>query len=161
MKVPILMLMVTSLTSALLTEDFISGFEAGVYVRNDDRAYGEYNCPKPEANDALARQVQGLITPMKLMGNMMAGGGSGDKHIKEITDAIAVFIEGVIELMSLFRGDYDQGDFCSGLVFGRDGSKMLLQLASAFVKHSDKESNRPDFKPRVPSHSNAESLTVD
>jgi hypothetical protein len=33
---------------------------------------------------------------------------------------------GAIDLMTLFKGEYDQGDFCQGLVFGRDGSHMLI-----------------------------------
>jgi hypothetical protein len=85
---------------------------------------------------------------MKLMGSMMV---EKQDNIVQIIEAVEVFVLGAIDMMSLFNGDYDQGDFCSGLIFGRDGSGMLLQLATQFVKHSTKESNRPDTKPR-PSH---------
>ena len=94
-----------------------------MYLRNDDRAFRDYNCPRPEANDVLAKQIQGLITPMKLMGNMMK---DKDEKINQIIEAVEVFISGVIDLMTLFKGDYDHGDFCSGLVFGRDGASMLI-----------------------------------
>lgn len=80
---------------------------------------------------------------MKLMGNMMK---EKDDKIIQIIEAVEVFISGVIDLMTLFKGDYDNGDFCSGLVFGKDGSNMLIQLATQFVKHSTKESNRIDTK---------------
>ena len=60
---------------------------------------------------------------MKLMGSMMR-----DKveNISEIISAIEVFVTGAIDLTALFNGSYDFGDFCSGLVFGRDGSGMLI-----------------------------------
>lgn len=41
----------------LLTTDFIQGFETGVYVRDDERAFSDYSCPKPEPNDAFGKQV--------------------------------------------------------------------------------------------------------
>ena len=49
-----------------------------------------------------------------------------DDKIIQIIEAVEVFISGVIDLMTLFKGDYDNGDFCSGLVFGKDGSNMLI-----------------------------------
>jgi hypothetical protein len=35
----------------------MSGFEAGIYVRDDERAFKDYNCPKPQANAQLGKQV--------------------------------------------------------------------------------------------------------
>ena len=64
---------------------------------------------------------------MKLVGTMMK---EKQENIVQILDAVEVFVIGAMDLMALFKGDYDQGDFCSGLVFGRDGAGMLLQLAT-------------------------------
>lgn len=58
---------------------------------------------------------------MKLMGTMM-----NDPKVMQIIMAVETFVSGVIEMMTLFNGSYDYGDFCSGLVFGRDGAKMLI-----------------------------------
>ena len=66
-----MMVVLLHFSTAELTSDFITGFETGVYVRDDERAFKDYSCPKPEANDAFGKQIQGLITPMKLMGQMM------------------------------------------------------------------------------------------
>ena len=63
--------LVMQLCKGILTSDFISGFETGVFLRDDDRAFKDYNCPRPEGNDKFGKQIQGLITPMKLMGSMM------------------------------------------------------------------------------------------
>ena len=120
-------------TQGNLTPDFISGFETGVFLRDDNNALMDYSCPRPESNDVFGKQIKGLITPMKLMGNMMQ-----DAKVDQIILAVETFASGLIDLMAVFRGDYDYGDFCSGLVFGIDGAKILLALADQFVKHSDK-----------------------
>jgi hypothetical protein len=57
MKTLIITALLIALARSVLTEDFLQGFETGVYVRNDDRAYRDHNCPKPEASDQFAKQV--------------------------------------------------------------------------------------------------------
>lgn len=57
MRAFILFAILLKLCSCALTEDFLAGFETGVVVRNDDRAFKDYNCPRPQANDALAKQI--------------------------------------------------------------------------------------------------------
>jgi hypothetical protein len=52
-----LLFAIVTVCRCALTEDFLSGFETGVFVRNDDRAFKDYNCPRPQANDALAKQI--------------------------------------------------------------------------------------------------------
>lgn len=93
-----------SFVNCALSPDFIAGFEAGVYVRDDERAFKDYNCPKPQANAQLGKQVQGLITPMKLMGTMM---GNKVENLGDIIAAIEVFVTGAIDLTALFNGNYD------------------------------------------------------
>jgi len=44
---------------------------------------------------------------------------------------VETFINTVNDLAAVFGGEYDGGDFCSGLIFGRDGAKMLTDLALA------------------------------
>lgn len=33
------------------------------------------------------------------------------------------------DMMGVFNQEYDGGDFCKGLVFGRDGANMLYEIA--------------------------------
>lgn len=89
MRVLLITVVLVTQCFGALSEDFIAGFETGVYLRTDDKAFRDYNCPQPEVNDKLGRQIQGLITPMKLMGSMMR-----DKveNVDEIVNAISVFL---------------------------------------------------------------------
>jgi hypothetical protein len=66
-----MLMLLAAVASCKLTKDFISGFETGVFLRDDEHAFRDYNCKRPKANNKFSQQIQGLITPMKLMGNMM------------------------------------------------------------------------------------------
>ena len=41
-------------------------------------------------------------------------------------------------MMGVFHSEYDGGDFCKGLIFGRDGSNMLYEIAQSFVDENEK-----------------------
>ena len=58
---------------------------------------------------------------MKLM-----AGVTKDERITSTLTALEAFIFIMTDIFSVFHGDYDGGDFCSGLIFGKDGSKMML-----------------------------------
>ena len=40
-----------------LTQDFLHGFETGVFVRDDDMAFYDYSCQKPAGNSELRQQA--------------------------------------------------------------------------------------------------------
>ena len=40
-----------------MTQDFMHGFETGVFVRDDDMAFYEYSCEKPVGNKDLVIQA--------------------------------------------------------------------------------------------------------
>lgn len=43
------------------------------------------------------------------------------------------------DMMGVFARDYDAGDFCKGLIFGKDGSAMLYNIALTFVDEAEEE----------------------
>ena len=51
-----------------------------------------------------------------------------DEKINKMADVIEIFVASASDLELLFNGSYDGGDFCTGFVFGRSGSKMLLEI---------------------------------
>ena len=53
--------------------------------------------------------------------------------------SIETFLEAFIDLTALFVGQYDRGEFCSGLVFGKDGAKMLMDVAMRFAVDSEND----------------------
>lgn len=69
---------------------------------------------------------------MKLMGSMMK-----DEKITSTIEAIETFSGTMINFMSVTTGEYDGGDFCAGLFFGKDGASMLSKLAHSMVDESE------------------------
>lgn len=51
-------------------------------------------------------------------------------NVDEIISTVEIFITNISSLMTVFNEDYDGGDFCSGLVFGKNGAEMLTQVAT-------------------------------
>ena len=60
-------------------------------------------------------------------------GMNKDANIARIIEALEVFISTISEIASVFFGEYDGGDFCSGLIFGKDGTVMMLKIAETFI----------------------------
>ena len=69
-----------------------------------------------------------------------------DEKVRIFIDTVEIFVNGAIELQSVFSGNYDGGDFCSGLVFGMAGTKLLLASAHKMVKDSLPDDHNPAFK---------------
>ena len=59
---------------------------------------------------------------------MMAGaltGGKMDEQLEEIMQTIELFVGSFDKFIGVFDDEYEGGDFCAGLTFGMQGSKML------------------------------------
>ena len=77
-----------------------------------------------------------------------------DEKLNGLADTIELFANSASELEVLFYGNYDGGDFCSGLIFGRSGSKLLIEIAQRLVRIPDdhnpanKEQIEKDKRPK-------------
>ena len=70
-----------------------------------------------------------------------------DPKMQSLISTAETFINHSTDLEQLFFGDYDGGDFCSGFIFGRSGSKMLIEIAGQFMQHDIPDEHNPKFKP--------------
>ena len=64
----------------------------------------------------------------------------------KIVAQIDVFVTSLNDMVGVFSGDYDAGDFCKGLLFGKDGSQMLYNIALAFVDDEPQEDTKEGKK---------------
>ena len=123
--------------------EFINGFEAGVMVRDDPKAFYDYSCDKPKGDSTLAENAKSILAPVQMMKVMMQ-----DEKMKSMADSVELFIEAVVELEEVFTGNYDGGDFCSGMIFGKTGSKALVTIAQKFMTIPDE--HNPALKGKHP-----------
>ena len=66
------------------------------------------------------------MQPLKMV-TMMA---KDNKKLSMMVTTVESVVDDVFILMALFD-KYDGGDFCTGLVFGKNGAKLLTQVAQA------------------------------
>ena len=71
-----------------------------------------------------------------------------DEKMRGLADTVEMFIKAAVELEAVFTGNYDGGDFCSGMIFGRAGSKMLVGIALKFMSLPDE--HNPSLKDKHP-----------
>ena len=89
--------MLLTFTFAKLKQEFIRGFETGILLREDSRAFKDYSCPRPELEeDSFFNKANGVVAPMKLMSAMMKEDKLDktvkhlDLFIKNISDVVAI-----------------------------------------------------------------------
>ncbi len=102
---------ISASASFKLHSEFITGFESGIFLRNNEDIYEEYGCPKARPNTQLGNLNQ-LIGPLKVMSSL-----SKDKNVEHMVETVETFVGSLSSLMSVFSG-YDGGEFCSGIIFG-------------------------------------------
>ncbi len=79
--------------------------------------------------------------PMK-----MAATFSKNSQVESFATTLETLANSMKDMMGVFNQEYDGGDFCKGLVFGRDGANMLYEIAQSFVDEEERISYEKDKK---------------
>ena len=108
-----------------INNEFIKGFEQGIQI-GESGDIKEFGCPQPHLAGPLGN-LQQVLMPLKLMGSMVK-----DQNIETLISTVDVFVNSVSSLMAVFSG-YEGDDFCSGIIFGKQGSHMLINIAKTLV----------------------------
>ena len=64
------------------------------------------------------------------------------EHVEAVVKTTDVLIKSLGSLSTIFI-DYEGDEFCQGLIFGKDGSYMLVQIASALAQIAEYAENSP------------------
>ena len=75
-----------------------------------------------------------------------------EEKMKSMADSVELFINAAVELEEVFMGNYDGGDFCGGMIFGRSGSRTLVEIAHRFMKIPDDHNPALKKKLEEPKH---------
>ena len=101
--------------------------EDGFFLRDDPTAHKKYECPDPYVDKDKIKLMQALFTPVEL-----ALGMFNKDSFLGAWKAIEVFIEAIVNLQAAVTG-YPGSDFCSGLLFGVHGSRVLLDVGKVIL----------------------------
>ena len=116
-----------------MSTDFLTGFESGIFIRNNTHQFEEYGCPAESVDSEEFKQFKGALQPIRGLLNM---GGKPDPTIIEIIDTMETFVGSFDKFIGVFDEDYTGGDFCAGLTFGMQGAQMLEKIAvHLYEKH--------------------------
>ena len=63
----IIFLSMSFLNAEKLTQEFLEGCESGFSLRNNEEAFKDFNCPKPETRQSALNIISHWITPLKLL----------------------------------------------------------------------------------------------
>ena len=105
-----------------MSSDFLTGFESGIFLRDNEQQFEEYGCPDQSVDSEELRAFKAGIDPIKSMAALMGG---ADPLIGEIIESIEMFVTSFDKFIGVFDETYAGGDFCAGLTFGMQGTKML------------------------------------
>ena len=105
-----------------MTVDLLTGFESGIFLRNNTKQFEEYGCPEQQADSKEIAAIKLGLEPIKQLG--AKGTFTGGKPIPELIDMIdtvLLFTDSFDKFIGVFDNEYTGGDFCAGLTFGMQG----------------------------------------
>lgn len=115
-----------------LNDDFVVGFETGIFLRKDSDAMEEYKCPAAEIKIAEFQKVKKMWPSVS---QIIVTMNDKDEELNNMMESLNIFITHIDELVGVFENDYNGGDFCAGLKFGYNGSNLLSSIAETIVTH--------------------------
>ena len=109
--------------------EFMRGAQTGFFLQGEE-AFEDYSCPVP----TMKPQMQTYIDMAKPMAMMMKNMNQG-KDIPFV-DFIFESMESVGHISALFDEDYDGGEFCKGLLFSKDASKVVFAIGGKMMNRN-------------------------
>ena len=125
-----LLMLVLSINQALgavsMNQEFLEGFESGIHQRNNDELQGAYGCPDADKKTDQAKQMEMLMGSLRTLSTQFGG----TKMMESYIEQLETFVGTMNKLAAVFDYNYEGGDFCAGLLFGREGALMLTRVAT-------------------------------
>ena len=120
----------------ILTGDFLTGFESGIFLREKPDQIKEYGCPKAQVEMEEFKKVKEMLPAVTTMLGIMK---QDDAEMKNMLESLTIFVNHLDELIGVFDAKYTGGDFCAGLTFGQAGSNLLYNMASVIIHENIKQ----------------------
>ena len=120
-------------TANAFNAEFMQGAQTGFFLTSEEQ-FNDYQC------DAVSpsKQVQTYIDmakPMQMMlQNMNKGKDSEMPYFELALDAASA----IGKMQALFSEEYDGGEFCQGLLFSKEASKIVFKLGGELMKPKPK-----------------------
>ena len=111
--------------------EFFQGMESGFFLRDTPDGHREYECPDPNLDTEAYAKLQTFWAPIQLVVNYLQ-----NEIVRSTVASIEIFIDSIFKLIGSVK-DYQGSDFCSGLLFGMQGSAMILKVGRSIGEQID------------------------
>ena len=122
----------------VLSSDFLTGFESGIFLRDKPDQVKDYGCPKAEVKIEEFVKVKKMIPAVTQIISVM--NKEKDDEMENMLNSFSVFVDHIDELIGVFDTEYNGGQFCAGLTFGQSGSNLLYKIAEVIINSHIKSS---------------------
>ena len=118
--------------NAAFNAEFIKGAQSGIFLKSEDQIE-DFQC-QPALVDPKIQQILAMAPAMEMMMNGMSKGAKPSPMI----DVALELAESFGKVIFLFADDFEQSDFCKGLLFSTEASKVVMELGQmAVTKQSE------------------------
>ena len=109
--------------------DFMRGFETGLFLRTKGGTVEEYGCTVPDTGNKQAKSAFDMITKSI---NTARSTLKMDPIIDEALTVVLELLDGLYYFITILSptGLKQLDQYCTGMVFGLQGSKLLVKVAN-------------------------------
>ena len=113
--------------------EFLRGAQTGMFLTSEDQ-FEDYSCPAVGVKPSIQTYIDMALPAKLMMQNMNQGKPSPVMDLA--FDAAVAFGK----IYSVFDEDYDGGEFCQGLMFSKEASKVVFKIGNMIMNKSSEES---------------------
>ena len=103
--------------------EFMRGAQTGMFITSEEQ-FEDYSCPAAEVSPQMQTYID-MAKPMQLMIQNM----NQNQPMPGLEIALE-FAMTAGKVMSVFSEDYDGGEFCKGLLFSKEASKVVFKVGN-------------------------------
>ena len=112
--------------------EFLRGAQTGFFL-NGEEQFQDYDC-EPAVIDPKIKTYIDMAEPMKMMMKNMSKGESNP-----LVDNALEVVQAFGKISAVFDENYEGGEFCKGLLFSKESSRVIFKLGNAFVNQKKDE----------------------
>ena len=129
-------LAVTSSTVSAFDPEFLRGAQTGMFLTGEEQ-FEDYSCEAVQVDPKIMQMVN-MAAPIKMMMGSM-NKGEEMPMIDTALDAISAYGK----ISSLFAVDYDGGEFCKGLLFSKEASRIVFKIGNSMMSKKQTDAEEP------------------
>ena len=103
-----------------------------MFIQSEEQ-FQDYDCEAPTVDPKIQQYID-MAEPMKMM---MANMNKGQPNplLDNALDAVRAFGK----VSALFDEDYEGGEFCKGLLFSKEASRVIFKVGQAMINQKKDE----------------------